>query len=292
MGSSVHFLPFQWSATVTGIAVTTDHPAASHEVAVGQDTPSRRPSVEPWGSGAGCVLHFLPFHCIASTASWKLRVGRVPTAVQSEDAGHDTPNRTPAPGVTCLCHRPAVHRSASVKAAVLVWDEPTAVHCLADEHETESKVAVALGRNSPDSVQRDPFQRSAKPEITPWALNSPPTAMHSREVGHDTPSSELETAFGGCGVFAIDHRDPFQRSTTGTVIFPATTLPTAVHARRDEHVTAFRKLVGEPAGLGVRTIRQRVPSHRSASMLIDAGFAASRWAFRADSPLVCLASSA
>jgi hypothetical protein len=178
-----------------------------------------------------------------------------------------------------------------VKVAVLVWDEPTAVHRLADEHETESKAALTLGRNSPDSVQRDPLQRSANPEITCEALNSPPTAMHSLEVGHDTLASELETALGGRGVFTIDHRVPFQRSTSGTVSFPATTLPTAVHARRDEHVTPFRILVGEPAGLGVGTIRQCVPSHRSASMLIDAGFAARRWAFRADSRLVCLASN-
>jgi hypothetical protein len=40
---------------------------------------------------------------------------------------------------------------------------PTAVQSLADEHETESRNALALGRATPARAQRDPFQRSANP---------------------------------------------------------------------------------------------------------------------------------
>jgi hypothetical protein len=43
---------------------------------------------------------------------------------------------------------------------------PTAVHCLADEHETESKNVLAPDRIRPANVQRDPFQRSANPDST------------------------------------------------------------------------------------------------------------------------------
>ena len=109
-----------------------------------------------------------------------------------------------------------------------------------------------------------------------------PTAMHSFDVGHDTPASVLCSAFGGRGVLSIDHRDPFHRSASGTVTFPASELPTAVQARWEEHDTAARMLNDEPAGFGVCSMRQCVPSHRSASVLVFTVVAADRWAFAAN----------
>jgi hypothetical protein len=67
--------------------------------------------------------------------------------------------------------------------------------------------------------------------------------MHSREVGHDTPSSSLVADPLGRGVRSIDHREPFHRSASGTNVLPATALPTAVHARREEHATPFSELL-------------------------------------------------
>jgi hypothetical protein len=43
--------------------------------------------------------------------------------------------------------------------------------------------------------------------------------------------------------------------------------PTATHDDDDGHATAFRKRSAIPAGLGVRSIRQRRPSHRSAKVV-------------------------
>src|SRR5258708_38861683 len=109
--------------------------------------------------------------------------------------------------------------------------------------------------------------------------------MHSCEVGHDTPSSSLFLDPGGRGVRSIDHRDPFQRSASGTNVFPATALPTAVHARREEHTAPFSELLTDPAGFGVGSMRQCAPSHRSASVLVVTAFAAYRRAMGANGRL-------
>jgi hypothetical protein len=106
--------------------------------------------------------------------------------------------------------------------------------------------------------------------------------MHSFEVGHDTPSSSLFLALGGRGVLSIDHRDPFQRSASGSDTFPETALPTAVHGRREEHITPFSELFDDPAGLGVGSMRQCAPSHRSASVVVFRAFAPNCWAFAAN----------
>ena len=106
--------------------------------------------------------------------------------------------------------------------------------------------------------------------------------MHSFEVGHETPNSSLFLALGGRCVRSIDHRDPFHRSASGTDTFPATALPTAAHALREEHATPFSKLSDDPAGWGVGSIRQCAPSHRSASVVVFGVFAANRRVFAAN----------
>jgi hypothetical protein len=114
--------------------------------------------------------------------------------------------------------------------------------------------------------------------------------MHSLRAGHDTPSSSLFLLLGGRGIRSIDQRDPFHRSASGTSAFPATALPTAVHARREEHATPFSELLDDPAGLGVGSMRQRAPFHRWASVAIFSGFTANHWALRANGRRVPLPS--
>ena len=91
--------------------------------------------------------------------------------------------------------------------------------------------------------------------MSPQHVSSYPTAVHSVEVGHDTPVRLLVVAPGGSGVDCAAHWDPFQRSATVTAEVvpgceaPTVEVPTVVHASGAEHETSFRETIGEPAGL-------------------------------------------
>jgi hypothetical protein len=74
---------------------------------------------------------------------------------------------------------------------------------------------------------------------------------------------------GGLGVAWMDHLVPSHRSAR-VMSVPArvNALPTATHAGADGQSTAFSALLGAPAGLGVGSALQLVPSHRSARVTV------------------------
>lgn len=67
--STVHFVPFHRSASVTTVFGTPDVPTAVHALGEVHDTPSRLVVTEGVGSGVDWIVYSLPFHLSASGAS-------------------------------------------------------------------------------------------------------------------------------------------------------------------------------------------------------------------------------
>ena len=78
---------------------------------------------------------------------------------------------------------------------------------------------------------------------------------------HDTPFRLTFVPPAGFGVRWIDHRLPFQRSTSAPPLYA----PTAVQAVVDTHDTSFSKLLY--VGFGVSWIDHRLPFQCSASIV-------------------------
>ena len=93
-----------------------------HVLVDGHDT-ADSPGLPP-GLGVDWIAQVLPFQCAANVTEPPVRRESLPTAVQSSDAGHDTPNSKLPPlstgfGVSCTPQVPA-QRSMSVASSVLL----------------------------------------------------------------------------------------------------------------------------------------------------------------------------
>ncbi|MGN6167013.1 MAG: hypothetical protein ACTHQQ_02420 [Solirubrobacteraceae bacterium] len=159
-------------------------------------------------------------------------------------------------GVGSMRHLVPFHRSANVPAL----DPPTAVHDDDALQATPDRKPPPCGLGVGSIRQLRPFHRSAS--VPPFEA---PTAVQVEGAMHDT---SLRRAPAGLGACWRRHLDPFHRSTMilelGVNGFEA---PTARHADRSGHATPNRTLCREPAGLGVGSIRQRWPFHRSTKVV-------------------------
>jgi len=142
---------------------------------------------------------------------------------------------------------------------------PTAVHVLADVHETPEKVLDA----SPAGVGVDwidqlvPSQASAKVTLGPELSAALPTASQEVEEMHETAARIGPLAPAGFGVDSIDQLVPSQASASVTILPELLVLlPTATHAP-DVQETPERTL-SLPPPAGVTCIDQRVPFQLSA----------------------------
>jgi hypothetical protein len=97
-----------------------------------------------------------------------------------------------------------------------------------------------------------------------------PTATQLEVLAHATPFSELNVAPPGLGLGTIDQLVPSQCSTNvvAGVLTLACELPTAKQLVVLGHATPFRRLIAAPAGLGLGTIDQLVPFHRSTNVVV------------------------
>jgi hypothetical protein len=143
VGWTAHLVPFQRSATESSEAAFPYHPTAVQAVADEQDTPVSRVRLAPVGLGVGWTAQVVPFQRSASVCGGPEGVKYHPAAVQEVADGHDTPCKTlcSAPvglGVGWMAQRVPFHCSASVPPppGVLLMYQPTAVHAVADRHET------------------------------------------------------------------------------------------------------------------------------------------------------------
>ncbi len=118
---------------------------------------------------------------------------------------------------------------------------PTAMHPVAEEHETAESMAPGAGW----IVQVVPFQSSANDD---WELLCP-TAMQAFAEVHDTPYSALAAL--RFGLLWIVQTTPFQNSANVTSAPRRTENPTAVQAFAEAHETAVSWLWSNPTGFGV-----------------------------------------
>jgi hypothetical protein len=183
------------------------------------------------------------------------------------DAQETAENPVSAPcsmsGVGWIVQRPVVHRSASgdvVKSPPGRLNAPTAVHVVADRQETALKPLVAapirFGLRWIDHAE--PFHRSASVNVLP-PRSKYPTPVHVLADVQDTPFKPVLVAPIGFGVGWIDHRRPFQRSTSVSVRCWLTNDPTAVHARGEVHETPSSAALVAPAGNGTAATDHTAP---------------------------------
>src|SRR6516225_8440570 len=199
-----------------------------------------------------------------------------PNAVQTVRAGQATLARVTfwAPaglGVAWTCHVVPFHRSASVLTMVRF---PTAVHAEAEVQATPLNPALGpagAGLKVGTICHVWPSHRSASvPSELPVAgSNSLPTAMQDHCDVQATLFRILTSLPGGLGVGWMVQVWPSHRSARVPVGVPggARRPPTAVHADGEVHDTAVRNQ-SPPGGFGVGWMRQLVPFHCSASVLV------------------------
>ena len=209
VGWTVHAVPFQASARVTGgVARLEESPTAVHAFFDVHDTPCRTVPLEPVGMGVGCTDHTRPSHLSASGKFWPLDTsGATPTAVHDLMDVHDTPKRSSlcvaaGMGVGCALHWAPSHDSANVTTPDAATDCPTAMQKRFDAHETPDR-ALALDPIGPVigwSVHVRPSHVSANGTSTPCADDAWPTAMQERVEVHDTAERMLCAAPVGFGV--------------------------------------------------------------------------------------------
>jgi hypothetical protein len=145
---------------------------------------------------------------------------------------------------------------------------PTAVHAVADAHDTPDREVYELpvGLGVGWIAQPVPFHRSANASV-PELLVKYPTAVHAVADVHDTPASWLLLAPAGLGEVWIAQLEPFHCSVNVSCV-PALSVkyPMAVHTVIDVHDTPVSWLFIAPAGLGMVWIDQAVPSQCSANV--------------------------
>src|ERR1022692_471952 len=126
-----------------------------------------------------------------------------------------------------MTHVVPFQRSASVTRLplALLRTSPTAVHAVAELHDTEDRLAPA----TPGvgwTAHCTPFQRSASVPVLVL-----PTAIHAVAELHETPFSKPLPAGSGTG--RIVHATPFHASASGMGICSSPSpgeVPTAMHA--------------------------------------------------------------
>jgi hypothetical protein len=180
------------------------------------------------------MAHRLPFQRSENAA--KPESPPFPTATHAVADAHDTPVSEADPasdgtGVGSMDQAVPSQCSASGTgivprpSSVGTSECPTAVHSVADRHDTAVRVldSVPPGFGVGRTDQAAPFQDS-----TSGAPPLPPTAVHASADVHDTADTPLPPV--RCW---ITHRTPFHRSTS----VPST----AVHARADVQDTCDSK---------------------------------------------------
>jgi hypothetical protein len=190
---------------------------------------------------------------------------------------HDTPARLTKPppepderGLDWTDQLVPFQRSTNAE----LLNQPTAVHAVADVHDTPSRplVVVPAGLGTVWIDQLVPFHRSANGRELPVLLIKEPTAMQAVLEVHDTCASPLDVAPGGPGMFWIDQLDPFHRSTS---IRPSLSLfveyPTAMQLVLEVQDTPLRLLKTAPGALAIDWLDQLVPFQTSPKVVSAVG---------------------
>jgi hypothetical protein len=156
---------------------------------------------------------------------------------------------------------PSQRSASGSEVPTLLISFPTAVHAVAEVHDTPDKLMLAapLGVGVVWIVHVLPSQRSASVPPLP-----DPRAVHAVADVHET-AFRVTPPFGVAWIVQVR---PSQASASvrSEQLNPQKPIdPTAVHAVAEVHDTPFR-LIAAPLGLGVVWIVQVRPSQRSASV--------------------------
>jgi hypothetical protein len=141
---------------------------------------------------------------------------------------------------------------------------PTAEQKVVETHEIPvrllSKEALLLGLGTIDHAV--PFHCSMR---VCWATPElkVPTAVQSDDETHETPARLLFEESLVFGLGTIDHATPSHRSMSVCCAIPELKVPTAVQSDGEMHETALRSLAWEALVLGLGTMDQERPLHRS-----------------------------
>jgi hypothetical protein len=154
-------------------------------------------------------------------------------------------------GLGWMLHVVPFHCSTSVASVLVASVKPTAVHAVADEHETSvSKADTPVGFAVVSIVQAVPFHLSARVVAVPLA-ELLPTAVQAVAAVHETRRRRLVWAPAGLGVGTMVHAVPFQVSASVAWLEPLPLPPTAKHDVDDVHARPPSALPVAPVGLGV-----------------------------------------
>ncbi len=203
----------------------------------------------PPGLGAVTSDHVVPFHRIVSRfdpGPW------FPTATQLVVLTHETPCRKPLTVVVSSDQVAPFHVSMGSPFV------PTAKHRVVLGHDTSLSAPSCWLSTIDHDV---PFHRS----INEW--NDPvPTAKQLVAPVHATPDNSLDCEDSGFGDGTTDHDVPFHCwISVNLSSVPVEYVPTAKQLVTDRHVTSCSSALNAPGGLGLVTIDQLVPFHRSIS---------------------------
>lgn len=220
-----HVVPLLASASVACVPLLfVKSPTALQALAAVHETLVSSLWNEPLGFGVATVVQPEPFHDSAKVTSWWV-VGEKywPTDVHAVVALQETPkselSATPEPalgsGVGWIDQLVPFHLSASVTPTVSTLpmpDDPTAVHAVADVHDTASNTlcVAPLGFGVLWIVHTDPFQRSASVTGVPTLFHDSPTAVQLVGDRHETPNSSFDREPLGFAEGWVDHVEPFR----------------------------------------------------------------------------------
>jgi hypothetical protein len=146
--------PFHRSTAAWRLPFTELSPTAVHALSDEHDTATNVVRSASAGAGAASTVQRIPSHRSASGAAPEPDETASPTAVQTAAEEHETPFSSVriaacGAGVASSFHAVPFHRSTTAwtppEASV---DDPTAVHALADEHDT----AASDVTTAPDTV--------------------------------------------------------------------------------------------------------------------------------------------
>jgi hypothetical protein len=280
MGEIAQLDPFHRIANVRGRLAPVNVPTAMHIVALAHETPERMAELAPAGFGLGITDQALPFQRSINVFV-VVPVEYDPTAKQLVGLAQSTPFSIATmlvestAGLGCVDHVVPFQRSRSGLVTAPPKKSPTAKHVVVDGHDTASNSLreAPVGGGVIDHAV--PFQRSAR--VTRLDPDRPigryePTVMQLVEVEHDTPLNSGCRELAGFGVEVIDQLVPSKASASVKDSVPSEVSidrkPMAIQLVALEQETSNNCVMREPAGVGLATIDQLDPFHRSTSVFV------------------------
>jgi hypothetical protein len=276
----VQLVPFHRWTNVRQLFSEMYVPTAMQLVALTQETPLRIDEVAPGGFGLGTIDQLPPFQRSIKVLVVVL-VEDEPTAKQLVVLAQDTPFNVATmfagsmTGLGWVDHAVPFQRSKSGLIAAPPKTSPTAKQLVVDGHDTPSNSLREAPVGGAVIDHAVPFQRSASVAVVE-SVNAAgwyePTARQVVAFEQETLPRFGRAEFAGLGVATIDQLVPFHAADIVTKSDPYSgsvdVMPTARQLVESEQETSCSSARMEPAGFGLATTDQLVPSQRSTKVRV------------------------